>query len=69
MHILGQLRAGQVPLQLMTLELGKGSQKRRVSALGWVTPEADLKARIWDVNNLLGKPQEQHHIKGRIQAP
>lgn len=26
---------------------GKGSQDRRVSALGWATPEADLEARIW----------------------
>lgn len=36
---------------------GKGEPEEKVSALGWVTPEADLKARIWDVNNLLGSPR------------
>lgn len=32
--------------ELVTMELGKESQERRVGALGWVIPEADLKARI-----------------------
>lgn len=44
---LGQLRASHVLMETVTLELGQGSQERRVGALGWVTHEADLEARIW----------------------
>lgn len=34
-------------MKTVALELGQGSQERRVGALGWVTPKAGLEARIW----------------------
>lgn len=44
---LGQLRAGHLLMKTVALELGQGSQEKRVGALGWVTSEAGLEARIW----------------------
>lgn len=43
------------PCALRAHDTRAGKGEPRQKPLGWVTPAADLKARIWDVNNLLEK--------------